>query len=109
MGMAIVESAMLGVISTILGLIGGYILLQWVVIVLIPNTMPDLGIEALIKPTTLIMAVILGVASGRGSASAHNPQTPQNERPLNPQSNGINRDLRVHSTTVAPPKPITDN
>ena len=63
MGMAIVESAILGVISTILGLIGGYILLQWVVIVLIPNTMPDLGIEALIKPTTLATAVILGVGA----------------------------------------------
>ena len=63
MGMAIIESAILGVISTILGLIGGYILLQWVVIVLIPNTMPDLGIVALIKPTTLAMAVILGVGA----------------------------------------------
>lgn len=63
MGMAIVESAILGVISTILGLVGGYILLQWVVIVLIPATMPDLGIEALIKPTTLAAAVILGVAA----------------------------------------------
>ena len=63
MGMAIIESAILGVISTILGLIGGYILLQWVVIVLIPNTMPDLGIEALIKPTTLAVAVTLGVAA----------------------------------------------
>ena len=63
MGMAIVESAILGVISTILGLVGGYLLLQWVVIVLIPATMPDLGIEALIKPTTLAVAVALGVGA----------------------------------------------
>ena len=63
MGMAIVESAILGIISTILGLIGGYLLLQWVVIVLIPASMPDLGIEALIKPTTLAIAVTLGVAA----------------------------------------------
>ena len=63
MGMAIVESAILGVISTILGLVGGYLLLQWVVIVLIPATMPDLGIAALIKPTTLAVAVALGVGA----------------------------------------------
>ena len=63
LGMAVTESAILGVISTLLGLIGGYLLLQWVVIVLIPATMPDLGIEVVIKPATLILAIILGVAA----------------------------------------------
>ena len=63
LGMAITESTILGIISTALGLIGGYLLLQWVVIVLIPATMPDLGIEAIIKPATLILAVVLGVAA----------------------------------------------
>ncbi len=63
MGMAIVESAILGVISTILGLAGGYLILQWVVIVLIPAVMPDLGIVALIKPTTLVVSVALGVGA----------------------------------------------
>ena len=63
LGMAITESTILGIISTVLGLIGGYLLLQWVVIVLIPATMPDLGMEAIIKPTTLILAVVLGVAA----------------------------------------------
>ena len=63
MGMAIIESAILGLIATALGLVGGYLLLQWVVIVLIPATMPDLGIVALIKPTTLAVAVALGVAA----------------------------------------------
>ena len=63
LGMAVVESAILGVISTIFGLIGGYLLLQWVVVVLIPATMPDLGMEAVIKPATLALAVILGVAA----------------------------------------------
>ena len=63
LGMAVVESAILGAISTIFGLIGGYLLLQWVVVVLIPATMPDLGMEAVIKPATLALAVILGVAA----------------------------------------------
>ena len=63
LGMAVTESVILGIISTALGLIGGYLLLQWVVLVLIPATMPDLGIEVIIKPTTLALAVILGVAA----------------------------------------------
>ena len=63
LGMAITESAILGVISTILGVIGGYLLLQWVVLALIPATMPDLGMAAVIKPSTLAVAVSLGVAA----------------------------------------------
>ncbi|MCY4654363.1 MAG: FtsX-like permease family protein [Dehalococcoidia bacterium] len=63
LGMAVIESTILGVISTILGLVGGYLLLQWVVIVLIPATMPDLGMEAILKPTTLALAIILGIGA----------------------------------------------
>ena len=63
LGMAVTESVILGVISTILGLVGGYALLQWVVIVLIPATMPDLGMEAILKPETLAIAIVLGVAA----------------------------------------------
>ncbi len=63
LGMAITESAILGVISTMLGLIGGYLLLQWVVLALIPATMPDLGMSAVIKPSTMAIAVALGVAA----------------------------------------------
>ena len=63
LGMAVVESTILGVISTILGLVGGYLLLQWVVIVLIPATMPDLGMEAILKPTTLVLAIVLGIGA----------------------------------------------
>ena len=63
LGMAITESTILGIISTVLGLVGGYLLLQWVVIVLIPATMPDLGMEAIIKPATLALAVVLGIVA----------------------------------------------
>ena len=63
LGMAVVESALLGVIATLLGLVGGYLLLQWVVAVLIPNTIPDLGVDVVIKPVTLATAVLLGVVA----------------------------------------------
>ncbi len=63
LGMAVVESAILGVIATALGLVGGYLFLQWVMLVLMPNVMPDLGAEIVIKPTSLITAVALGIGS----------------------------------------------
>ena len=63
LGMAVVESALLGVIATLMGLVGGYLLLQWVVAVLIPNTIPDLGVDVVIKPITLATAVLLGVVA----------------------------------------------
>ncbi len=63
LGMAVVESAVLGVMATLLGLIGGYLLLQWVVAVLIPNTIPDLGVDIVIKPVTLAATVLLGVVA----------------------------------------------
>ncbi len=63
LGMAVVESAILGVISTILGLVGGYLMLQWVVTALLPATMPDLGVDVVIKPITLAVAIALGIAA----------------------------------------------
>ena len=63
LGMAVTESVILGLISTALGLVGGYLMLQWVVMVLTPNVMPDLGVEALITPVSLITAVVLGVGA----------------------------------------------
>ena len=63
LGMAVTESAILGVLSTILGLIGGYLLLQWLVIALMPAVMPDLGMTVLFRPVTLVTAVVLGIAA----------------------------------------------
>ncbi|MXY20450.1 MAG: FtsX-like permease family protein [Dehalococcoidia bacterium] len=63
LGMAVTESAILGVISIILGLVGGYLLLYWVVLALIPATMPDLGMEVVVKPTTFATAIVLIVVA----------------------------------------------
>ena len=63
LGMAVTESAILGVISTILGLAGGYLLLYWVVLALIPATMPDLGMDVVVKPTTFATAIVLIVVA----------------------------------------------
>ena len=63
MGMAMVESAALGLIATLVGLVAGYGLLQWVVSVLMPNTFPELGIRIVFEPLTLALVVVMGVAA----------------------------------------------
>ena len=61
LGMAMAESAVLGVIATILGMIGGYVMLQWVANVLMPNAFPDLGIQVVFNPASLVTVIALSV------------------------------------------------
>ena len=61
MGMAVVESAVLGVISTLIGLVIGYLMLLWVIAVLMPATIPDLGFYVVFKPSTIVVAMALGI------------------------------------------------
>ena len=61
LGMAITESAVLGVIATLVGLLGGYMMLQWVATVLMPNAFPDLGLEIVFNPVSLVTAMALSV------------------------------------------------
>ncbi len=60
-GMAITESAVLGVIATLVGLLGGYMMLQWVATVLMPNAFPDLGLDIVFNPVSLVTAMALSV------------------------------------------------
>ena len=61
LGMAMMESAVLGVIATLIGLVGGYVMLQWVANVLMPNAFPDLGLEIVFNPVSLVTAMALSV------------------------------------------------
>ena len=63
LGMAMLESAALGLIATLIGLIAGYGLLQWVVSSLMHNTFPELGVEIVFDPLTVVLALALGVAA----------------------------------------------
>ena len=63
LGMAMIESAILGMIATLFGLLAGYILLQWVVTVLMPNTFPELGMEIVFTPVALVSIIAMGVLS----------------------------------------------
>ena len=61
MGMAATESFFLGVASTLIGLVGGYLLLKWLLVTTLPDTMPEVGMDIVVSPVTLATAVVLGV------------------------------------------------
>ena len=63
LGMAMLESAALGLMATLVGLVAGYGLLQWVVSSLMHNTFPELGVEIVFDPVTVVLALALGVAA----------------------------------------------
>ncbi len=61
LGMAMTESAVLGLIATVFGMIGGYLMLQWVANVLMPNAFPDLGLQIVFNPASLVTVIALSV------------------------------------------------
>ena len=63
LGMAMLESAVLGVISTLFGLGGGWLLLRWIVESLMPRTFPEMGVEIVLTPAALAIVAAVGVAS----------------------------------------------
>ncbi len=57
------ESAVIGVIATIIGLVGGVAFLRWMLSSLAATTLPDVGIDVYLSPGTILIAAIVGVAS----------------------------------------------
>jgi putative ABC transport system permease protein len=58
---AMLESGMIGVLGTVLGLAGGAGVLGWLVYGLMPDTMPEFGLDPAVSPGTVFAAVSLGV------------------------------------------------
>ena len=71
MRMAVTESAVVGVLGTGMGLLLGWLLLGWLVTSLIPQAYPDLRIVTYIAPSTLAIAVTLGVFRSRLRRCSH--------------------------------------
>lgn len=63
LGMAMLESAVLGVISTLFGLAGGWLLLSWVVNALMPRTFPEMGVDMVLNPPALAIVAAAGILS----------------------------------------------
>jgi putative ABC transport system permease protein len=61
--LAIVESAIIGVLATAIGVVAGTGLTWWLVQVLFAETVPDLQLVTAIEPTTFLIAGMLGVVA----------------------------------------------
>ena len=63
LGVVIKESVIVGAIATVIGLIGGVVFLRWMLASLATTTLPDVGIDVYLSPTTILIAAIVGIAS----------------------------------------------
>jgi len=63
LGLAMAEGALLGLLSTALGLAAGYGLVRWFVGSVFPRTAPDIGLLLWLTPQTLAVVAAMGVAA----------------------------------------------
>ncbi len=63
LAMEIGESLLVGILGTAIGLLGGWVLLSWLIGELLPTTLPHLEIVTALAGQTIAIAVVLGVVA----------------------------------------------
>jgi putative ABC transport system permease protein len=63
LGVVVKESVIVGVIATLVGVVGGVVFLRWMLSSLATTTLPDVGIDVYLSPTTIVIAAAVGIAS----------------------------------------------
>ncbi|HEX9260878.1 MAG TPA: FtsX-like permease family protein, partial [Acidimicrobiales bacterium] len=61
LAMSMAESAVIGLLSTLVGAFAGYMVLRWMLGSLLARTLPEIGIPAYLSPSTIVTIVGLGV------------------------------------------------
>jgi putative ABC transport system permease protein len=61
MTLAVVESVIVGVVGTALGIVGGRMLVTWFITGVLPRSIPDLALTNTVATSTYMTALILGV------------------------------------------------
>ncbi|HZJ27591.1 MAG TPA: FtsX-like permease family protein [Acidimicrobiia bacterium] len=61
MGVVVKEATMIGVVATGIGVAAGYLFLGWMLHSLATRTLPDLSIGVYISPSTLLLALAVGI------------------------------------------------
>ncbi len=60
LGLAIIESGLIGILSTLIGIVGGYFLMLWILGITESNVSPDIKLTAVLSIGTVLTAVALG-------------------------------------------------
>jgi len=63
MGVVVKEGVLVGALATLIGLGAGFLFLQVMLRSLATTTLPDLAIDSYISPTTIMLAVIVGIVA----------------------------------------------
>ncbi|MFN0028749.1 MAG: ABC transporter permease [Acidimicrobiales bacterium] len=63
LGLLSVEALVLGVVGSALGIAGGWVLARWVVEVVVPDTLPEIGLQTYLSPGSVALAAIGGVVA----------------------------------------------
>jgi putative ABC transport system permease protein len=61
MALAVVESVIVGIVGTALGIVGGRMLVTWFITGVLPRSIPDLALTNAVAPSTYVAAMVLGV------------------------------------------------
>jgi putative ABC transport system permease protein len=61
LGLAVVESALIGILGTVVGLLLGLALLDWIINVVSRDVYPELGMPVTLSPGSVAVAAILGI------------------------------------------------
>jgi putative ABC transport system permease protein len=63
MASAMIESGLIGLVGTALGIAGGFAVVVWLVYCQLPTSMPEFGLQPVVGVSTLITAAALGIAA----------------------------------------------
>ena len=63
LGVVVKESVLIGIIATVIGIVGGVVFLQWMLTSLATTTLPDVGIDVYLSPATILIAAFVGILS----------------------------------------------
>jgi putative ABC transport system permease protein len=63
LGMAMMESALLGVLGTVFGVALGSLVLRWVILSQLPDTLPEVGLSVALSRDSIVQAAVLGIVA----------------------------------------------
>ena len=84
LGMSMTESALLGVLGTALGVALGSLVLRWMILSQLPDTLPEIGLTVDLSRASILQAAALGIIAPRSGPAVHRWPPPSHGRARNP-------------------------